>query len=332
MAGLTFASTTETPEALKLAAEKFGEVATETEQPKDAPAEVQPADAPEKPEGDEPKKDAATEPAEQQGEQRPPKTRKDPVQARIDKMHAKSQIEITRERERADRLEREIEELRGKKAEPVEPKAENFATDEEYDEAVADWRTRKVLREEQEGKERAAIETAERERHETLLKDYEAGAKEGETEYDDWEETMMEGKNVQLTAGPFAHTMITELGKDGPKMAYYLVKHPEAVELLNKQTTKSGFVLTLGRLAEKMVAQRQDPETPKSSETPKTPAVAAAKPPAAKTKTITSSAPAPVAPLTAGGPATADGRPTAQQILDDPGSWTRWKRKQAQSG
>lgn len=340
---VTFVSTTDTPEQLRESAARMGDIIEQDGEKKPGEGAPGPKDKPGETAGEKkPETQAASEtatagaqPDKTQERQNKGKDLPPWMKARIEREKKATQ----RERERAERAERELEEARagrpGKEKEETaeatqetteptateRPQRDQYATDEEYWEAVTDWKAKNAATELLTKRDKEAAEAAERERQEEAGRVYDEGVAECQAEYDDFKEVMEEGKSVALPQ--VCHGAITELGKDGPRMAYYLVKHPEIVDSINEVASSTGSVrrvlLELGRAYTQM--KTESAPAGKGRETRERPA-----PP--KPRPVASTAPPPV-DRSPGEGKTADGRPDP----NDPDFFKKrkaWLRKQGE--
>lgn len=119
------------------------------------------------------------------------------------------------------------------------PKQEDFQTYEEWVEAVSDWKfDQRIAKMEAEAAQAEARE-AEREIQET----YSERVAEFKKTHADWDETI----NQDMTLPPGVGQTILEL-ENGPEVAYYLGKHPDAAKRLNQMNPYTA-IAEVGRIA-----------------------------------------------------------------------------------
>lgn len=129
-------------------------------------------------------------------------------------------------------LENENEQLKaqlehGRKAEPESvravpsgrPKADDFATTEEWIEAIADWKAQE--------RERERIQQTEQQRVKETFDTYNQRVSEARGKYDDFDEVV--GQAIKIPQ--LAQLAVVEL-ENGPDIAYYLGNHPDVCEEL----------------------------------------------------------------------------------------------------
>lgn len=131
-------------------------------------------------------------------------------------------------------LSRELAEVKGKQPAapalvekaPEAPKREAFKTDAEYEDALFDHRYK--LR-----RAKEAVEESQN-AYQNYLKEnlttYHAKKDEVKEEYDDWDEVLKEFGNAPVSDA--IYTTILGL-EEGPRVSYYLAKHPDQLEKLN---------------------------------------------------------------------------------------------------
>lgn len=170
----------------------------------------------------------------------------------------------------AQQAKREAAELRSRleamsaQAAPVKeeprPDRSKFSNDEEYIEAVAEWKAdQRLAKREQEQAE--ARSKAEREQ---LVKGWQAAQQRARAEIDDYDD-VIKGSDVQLPG--HLHQAILE-SDVGPHLAYYFAKHPdEAKRYVGMSPTKA--LRELGRLEDRL-SEGADDEHPAAKPSPKT--------------------------------------------------------------
>ena len=217
----------------------------------------------EQPPKDEPKGNAEGE-AHADGEKGEKRAKK-PISERMSELVSQRKAAETE----AQQAKREAAELRSRleamsaQAAPVKeeprPDRSKFANDEEYIEAVAEWKAdQRLAKREQEQAEARAI--AEREQ---LVKGWQDAQQRARAEIDDYDE-VIKGSDVQLPG--HLHQAILE-SDVGPHLAYYFAKHPdEAKRYAGMSPTKA--LRELGRLEDRLADVDDDKPAAKTS--PKT--------------------------------------------------------------
>jgi len=184
----------------------------------------------------------------------------------------------------AQQAKREAAELRARleamsaQAAPVKeeprPDRSKFANDEEYIEAVAEWKAdqRLAKREQEQAEARAKAE------REQLVKGWQAAQQRARAEIEDYDE-VIKASDVNLPG--HLHQAILE-SEVGPHLAYYFAKHPDEARRFAAMSPTAGL-RQLGKLEDKLI---EDPDDD-------TPPVKAAPSPAVEK----SKAPAPITPV-----------------------------------
>lgn len=169
----------------------------------------------------------------------------------------------------AQQAKREAAELRARleamsaQAAPVKeeprPDRSKFASDEEYIEAVAEWKAdQRLAKREQEQAE--ARSKAERDQ---LVKGWQDAQQRARAEIEDYDD-VIKGSDVQLPG--HLHQAILE-SDVGPHLAYYFAKHPdEAKRYAGMSPTKA--LRELGRLEDRL-AEDADDDQPATNPSPK---------------------------------------------------------------
>jgi hypothetical protein len=175
--------------------------------------------------------EAAQEDAEEKQRQEEERKRLEalPRKSRTQKAIEKATKKLAEENKK---LEERLAALEGKK--PTEPKPEelkapkreDFKTDEEFEEAKFQYRY-KLQRQKEQGEEsKKAIETHQRE----MLSNYQAAKDEIKEEYADWNDTLEQFGESPVSASVYVAILSLE---EGPRVSYYLAKHPDELEKLN---------------------------------------------------------------------------------------------------
>lgn len=126
---------------------------------------------------------------------------------------------------------------------PEAPKRADFKTDQEFDDAMFDYRY--ALRRAKEDAQAAqkSLET----RLQENFTDYKTAVAAFKDEHDDWDEVVT--KSVPISQP--VYYAIVDLGAEGPPVSYYLGQHPEEADRLAKLTPYRAAI-EVGRLADKL--------------------------------------------------------------------------------
>lgn len=145
----------------------------------------------------------------------------------------------TRElREKNRQLEERLAALEGKKPEPVReelkaPKREDFKTDEEFEEARFDYRyqVRRAKEAQDEAQKQNAKAQKELEEHQKeMVAQYTAAKDEIKEEYQDWDDVLAQFGDLAVSQTVYMTILSLE---EGPRVSYYLAKHPDTLKKLN---------------------------------------------------------------------------------------------------
>jgi hypothetical protein len=212
------------------------------------------------------------------GDKGEPRTKK-PISVRMSELVNQRKAAETE----AQQAKREAAELRSRleamaaQAAPVKeeprPDRSKFASDEEYIEAVAEWKAdqRLAKREQEQAEARAAAE------REQLVKGWQKAQQRARAEIDDYDK-VIEASDVKLPG--HIHQAILE-SDIGPHLAYYFAKHPdEAARYKAMSATRA--LRELGRLEDRLAEDTDDMPVPK---------------PSPKIEVEKSKAPAPITPV-----------------------------------
>lgn len=169
----------------------------------------------------------------------------------------------------AQQAKREAAELRARleamsaQAAPVKeeprPDRSKFANDEEYIEAVAEWKAdqRLAKREQEQAEARAKAE------REQLVKGWQTAQQRARAEIDDYDE-VIKASDVNLPG--HLHQAILE-SDVGPHLAYYFAKHPDEAKRYNAMSPTKAL-RELGRLEDRL-AEDADDDQPATKPSPK---------------------------------------------------------------
>ena len=197
------------------------------------------ADAPE----EEEKVEAKAEPPKETEESRQSKT-PEAVQKRIDEITRKRrEAERERDAERDKRLELEKKIQEFEKTIPAtdKPLSENYETEQEYLEALTDWKIEQKLSKKQEVETRQTKEQADLARARGIYVEVDKKSAEGRKKYTDYDELVLSDK-LKITDS----MLETVLELNAPsEVLYYLGKHPdESAEIAGMSMIKASVALS----------------------------------------------------------------------------------------
>ncbi len=199
----------------------------------------------EEPPKDAPKSDPSSEQPGAEGDKGEKRAKK-PFSDRISEL-------VTQRREAESKAERERDEMRARleamsaQAAPVKeeprPDRAKFESDEEYIEAVAEWKAdqRLAKREREQAEARAAAE------REQVAKNWQKAQQRARAEIDDYDD-VVKASDVQLPG--HLHEAILE-SDVGPHLAYYFAKHPDEAKRFAAMSPTTA-IRQLGKLEDKL--------------------------------------------------------------------------------
>lgn len=205
-------------------------------------------------------------------------------------------LRAIRAEERAELLQRQLEAGQQKsgpaavKEPPKEPVAADFATVQEYTDALVSYRVDQCLRE----KEAEAQREAEQRESEARQREFGKRIATAREKHEDFDDVLSSIKGTDLDR---VHADVTEYLQEsdhGAELLYHLAKNPDVLERLRKLTPRK-FIAELGKLEDKLQAPAPGEKT--ETKTPSTLTEVATPP----VKTSVSKAPAPIAPLDTAG-------------------------------
>jgi hypothetical protein len=166
----------------------------------------------------------------------------------------------------AERTRRENEDLRAKlaaasaRAEPVKeeprPTRDKYASDDEYTDALGDWKANQAIAK----REREHAEAQEKAAQAQLSKQWQAAQARAKAEIDDYEE-VIKASDVQLPG--HLHQAILE-SEVGPHMAYFFAKHPDEAKRFASMTPTTAL-RQLGKLEDRLLADDEPQPEKKTS-------------------------------------------------------------------
>lgn len=142
-------------------------------------------------------------------------------------------------REKNRQLEERLAALEGKKTEAAKepelkaPKREEFKSDDEFEEAKFDYRYKLRRAREQHDEQQKQLAKAQKdleEHQKEIIAQYEAARDEIKEEFADWDETLAEFGESHVSQTVYMTILSLE---EGPRVTYYLAKHPDTLEKLN---------------------------------------------------------------------------------------------------
>lgn len=164
---------------------------------------------------------------------------------------------------KAERAERELQEMRARmealqaKAEPIKeepkPSRASFANDDDYIEAVADWKANQALAK----REREAAEAQVKAHQEQLAENWKRNQERAKAEIDDYADVI--GKSEVMLPGHI-HQAILE-SEVGPHLAYYFAKHPDEAKRFAAMSATTAL-RQLGKLEDKMMDEDEPEQKP----------------------------------------------------------------------
>lgn len=208
------------------------------------------------------KEDEAAEKAEEEAERKrlaalPKKSRR---QKAVEKATKELRDELRKANERLAALEsgKKPAAAAEKVEEPKQPKRDDFKTDQEFEDAMFDYRYKlRRAREEAESQQNRLKESLTKN-----FKDYQDSVAAFKEEHDDWEKVV----NQSIAIPEAVYYAIVDLAEKGPAVTYHLGKHPEILEDL-AQLTPYRAAIEIGRLADKLggksTASAEKPKTQK---------------------------------------------------------------------
>lgn len=221
----------------------------DAEQPKEAPVEKEVEQSPiaEKVEAE-----TTEEPAKPADE---PKAEKTFTQAELDKIVQKEKAKLERrnERERTERASQsKVQAEQQQVVEPSEkPVRENFYTDDEFIDALTEFKAEEVINRRESAKQRQAAENlqqaeAERQsdRRRTLLE-------VGEDKYDDFEE-VVKGSKLRIAEPAYLAMLESDISSD---LVYHLAKNEDEAERISAMTPYAQ-AKEIGKLEDKLTAKQ----------------------------------------------------------------------------
>ncbi|NIE67469.1 hypothetical protein [Burkholderia sp. Ax-1719] len=155
------------------------------------------------------------------------------------------------------------------------PQRAQFVSDEDYQEALTDWKVDQKLAEQQQAEQQARADAAQQQ----LSDNYAKRLAIAKAEIPDFDEVV--GKS-EINLPDHLYVAIVE-SDIGPRLAYYLSQNPDEAALL-KGMTPTAALRTLGKLEDRLAAEKK-------------PAAANTEPAAKKKEPEVSKAPAPIEPL-----------------------------------
>ena len=192
---------------------------------------------------EEEKIEAKAEPVKETEEARQSKT-PEAVQKRIDEITRKrreAERERDSEREKRLELEKKVQELEKQAPATDRPLSENYETEQEYLEALTDWKIEQKLTKKQEVETKESREQAELARAREIYVEVDKKSAEGRKKYTDYDELVLNDK-LKITDAMLE--TVLELGAPS-EVLYYLGKHPdESAEIAGMSLIKATVALS----------------------------------------------------------------------------------------
>mgnify|MGYP001239205959 FL=1 len=187
---------------------------------------------------------------------------KDPVEKRIGKLTKKWRTtERERDFERAKRLEAEAELAKLKSQIPSadKPKREDFEDDEEFLEALTDWKVESKLKTHSEVVTKKIGEDAEKRAATEIEQELEEISEKGQDKYEDYS-TVVFDKDLVLTQGMVETALLTDIAED---ILYYLGKNPDISAAIGEMPALKA-AKEIGKIEARLVAEKKKPDEKKA--------------------------------------------------------------------
>ena len=171
-----------------------------------------------------------------------------------------------RERRKAEQLERELAELKGKQPEVQEvksPKREDFDNYEDYLEARADYVAEKKIQEKEDARQKKQQSESAKQEHDRLVSQWEGLKEDARDRYDDFDD-VLDRSNAPLTPEMSRVIMESDFGGD---ITYYLATNEDEAERI-ASLSPAKQALALGRLESKLEAEIAKPKKAATSKAP----------------------------------------------------------------
>ena len=194
----------------------------------------------------------------EKGEKRPKKPFSERISELVEKRRAAESEAQQAKRENAE-LRARMEAM-ATRAEPVKeeprPDRSKFANDEDYIEAVAEWKADQRLAKREREQEEAKAKTE----REQLAKNWQAAQVRARAEIEDYDE-VIKASDVNLPG--HLHQAILE-SDIGPHLAYYFAKHPDEAKRYGAMSATRSL-RELGKLEDRITEDADDEPAPKKS-------------------------------------------------------------------
>jgi hypothetical protein len=187
---------------------------------------------------------------------------RDPVEKRIGKLTKKWRTaERERDFERAKRLEAETELAKLKSQIPSadKPKREDFEDDEEFLEALTDWKVESKLKTHSEVVTKKIGEDAEKQAATEIEQELEEISEKGQDKYEDYS-TVVFDKDLVLTQGMVETALLTDIAED---ILYYLGKNPDISAAIGEMPALRA-AKEIGKIEARLVAEKKKPDEKKA--------------------------------------------------------------------
>ncbi len=140
----------------------------------------------------------------------------------------------------------------------AEPTPDKFTTYEDFTKALAEFQTKKVLKEADDAKAKKSREEAETAEFKAKLDKYQEGVNAVREANPDFDEAMAEFDDVPIN--PAIRAALVQSDTMGAEIAYYLSKHPDQFAALNQQNV--GYVQVMhafGKIEARIEASKPSP-------------------------------------------------------------------------
>lgn len=204
------------------------------------------------------------DPTSQEGEQKG-KPKKPLIEELVRTRHERNEARTEAEQLR-DELETLRQQMQAAQAQPAakeldpRPQRTQFVSDEDYQEALTDWKVDQKLAERQQEEQQARINASQQQMADNWQRRLDL-AKKDLTDFDD-----VVGKSeIDLPNHLYVAVVESDLG---PQLAYYLAQNPDEARLLRGMSPTAALRM-LGRLEDRLAPEKAEPkkeEKPKAAE------------------------------------------------------------------
>lgn len=192
----------------------------------------------------------------------------DPVQKRINEITRKrreAERELEYERKKRIEAEREVEKFKNTIPATDKPKMEAYQSEEEYLDALTDWKIERKLKTEQEKSAKESIEKSEKASITALNSMMENSMNKGAGKYEDFSEVVLDD-NLKITEAMTDTIVSSEIAEE---ILYFLGKNPDVSETISKMEDLKA-AREIGKIEAKLLAPQPRKKT-STAPTPITP-------------------------------------------------------------